>query len=51
VEISAGTATLRTADPDATVAALYRGTSLEIRELRITGADLEDAFLALTREP
>ncbi|SNT28280.1 ABC-2 type transport system ATP-binding protein [Streptosporangium subroseum] len=51
VEISAGTATLRTADPDATVAALYRGTSLEVRELRITGADLEDAFLALTREP
>jgi ABC-2 type transport system ATP-binding protein len=50
VEISAGTATLRTADPDATVAALYRGTSLEVRELRITGADLEDAFLALTRE-
>jgi ABC-2 type transport system ATP-binding protein len=50
VEISAGVATLRTADPDATVAALYRGTSLEIRELRITGADLEDAFLALTRE-
>ncbi|MFF5205426.1 ABC transporter ATP-binding protein [Streptosporangium sp. NPDC000396] len=50
VEILAGTATLSTADPDATVAALYRGTSLEIRDLRIAGADLEDAFLALTKE-
>ncbi|MEU4534828.1 ABC transporter ATP-binding protein [Streptosporangium sp. NPDC023825] len=51
VEVSGDVATLRTADPDATVAALYRGTSLEIRDLRIAGADLEDAFLALTREP
>ncbi|MFF0576701.1 ABC transporter ATP-binding protein [Streptosporangium saharense] len=51
VEVTGGTATLRTADPDATVAALYRGTSLEIRDLRLAGADLEDAFLALTREP
>ncbi|GGQ16135.1 ABC transporter ATP-binding protein [Streptosporangium pseudovulgare] len=50
VEISAGTATLRTADPDATVAALYRGTTLEIRDLRIDGADLEDAFLSLVQE-
>ncbi|MEV4186633.1 ABC transporter ATP-binding protein [Streptosporangium canum] len=50
VEVEAGTATLRTADPDATVAALYRGTSLRVRDLRITGAALEDAFLALTRE-
>ncbi|MFF5112424.1 ABC transporter ATP-binding protein [Streptosporangium sp. NPDC000509] len=50
-EISQGVATMRTADPDATVAALYRSTSLEIRDLRIIGADLEDAFLALTREP
>jgi len=51
VEVSDDVATLRTADPDATVAALYRSTSLEIRDLRIAGADLEDAFLALTREP
>ena len=51
MEVSDDVATLRTADPDATVAALYRGTSLEIRDLRIAGADLEDAFLALTREP
>ncbi|WP_433238523.1 ABC transporter ATP-binding protein [Streptosporangium sp. CA-135522] len=50
VEVRAGTVTLRTADPDATVAALYRGTSLEIHDLRIAGADLEDAFLALTQE-
>lgn len=50
VEVEAGTATLRTTDPDATVAALYRGTSLRVRDLRITGAALEDAFLALTRE-
>jgi ABC-2 type transport system ATP-binding protein len=50
VEVEAGTATLRTADPDATVAALYRGTSLRVRDLRITGAALEDAFLALTQE-
>ncbi|WP_030904799.1 ABC transporter ATP-binding protein [Streptosporangium amethystogenes] len=49
-EISQDVVTLRTTDPDATVAALYRGTSLEIRDLRIIGADLEDAFLALTRE-
>ncbi|MFJ2032565.1 ABC transporter ATP-binding protein [Streptosporangium sp. NPDC087985] len=51
VKFQEGVATLRTADPDATVAALYRGTSLDIRDLRITGADLEDAFLALTQEP
>ncbi|WP_031172992.1 ABC transporter ATP-binding protein [Streptosporangium roseum] len=50
VEVEADTATLRTADPDATVAALYRGTSLRVRDLRITGAALEDAFLALTQE-
>ncbi|MFC4590055.1 ABC transporter ATP-binding protein [Sphaerisporangium corydalis] len=49
VEILAGSVTLRTADPDATVAALYRGTSLEVRDLQINGADLEDAFLALTQ--
>ncbi|MFF3439347.1 ABC transporter ATP-binding protein [Streptosporangium sp. NPDC002721] len=50
VEVSQDVATLRTTDLDATVAALYRGTSLEIRDLDIAGTDLEDAFLALTRE-
>jgi ABC-2 type transport system ATP-binding protein len=48
VEIVAGVATLRTSDRDATVAALFRGTTLDIRGLQIGGADLEDAFLALT---
>ncbi|WP_327091840.1 ABC transporter ATP-binding protein [Nonomuraea sp. NBC_01738] len=51
VEIAAGIATLRTTDVDATVAALYRGTTLDVRGLRLDGADLEDAFLALTKEP
>ncbi|NUR82715.1 MAG: ABC transporter ATP-binding protein [Nonomuraea sp.] len=50
VEIAAGIATLRTSDTDATVAALYRGTTLDVRDLQLGGADLEDAFLALTRE-
>jgi ABC-2 type transport system ATP-binding protein len=49
VEILAGTVTLRTADVDATVAALYRGTTLDVCDLQIHGADLEDAFLALTQ--
>ncbi|MEU4233121.1 ABC transporter ATP-binding protein [Nonomuraea sp. NPDC026600] len=50
VEVAAGTATLRTADTDATLAGLYRGTTLDVRDLQLSGADLEDAFLALTRE-
>ncbi|GAA0387145.1 ABC transporter ATP-binding protein [Acrocarpospora corrugata] len=50
VELRSGRATLRTADLDATIAALYRGTTLDVRDLRIGGADLEEAFLALTRE-
>lgn len=50
VEITGGLATLRTSDSDATVAALYRGTTLDVRDLQLGGADLEDAFLALTRE-
>jgi ABC-2 type transport system ATP-binding protein len=48
VEIHSGTVTLRTSDADATVAALYRGTQLDVRDLQLSGADLEDAFLALT---
>jgi ABC-2 type transport system ATP-binding protein len=50
VEVVTGIATLHTADPDATVAALYRTTTLDVRQLKLSGADLEDAFLALTRE-
>ncbi|WP_405147890.1 ABC transporter ATP-binding protein [Sphaerisporangium sp. NBC_01403] len=49
VEIVSGTVTLRTADVDATVAALYRKTTLDVRGLQINGVDLEDAFLALTQ--
>ncbi|MFC7385640.1 ABC transporter ATP-binding protein [Sphaerisporangium rhizosphaerae] len=49
VTILDGRVTLRTADTDATVAALYRRTTLEISDLQINGADLEDAFLALTQ--
>ncbi|MFG1878876.1 ABC transporter ATP-binding protein [Sphaerisporangium sp. NPDC049003] len=49
VEIVSGTVTLRTTDVDATVAALYRKTTLDVRELQIDGVDLEDAFLALTQ--
>ncbi|MFC4010315.1 ABC transporter ATP-binding protein [Nonomuraea purpurea] len=50
VEVADGTVTLRTADSDATLAGLYRGTTLDVRELRLSGADLEAAFLALTKE-
>jgi ABC-2 type transport system ATP-binding protein len=48
VEIRAGRAALRTSALDATVTALFRGTTLDIAGLQIDGADLEDAFLALT---
>jgi ABC-2 type transport system ATP-binding protein len=50
VEIQAGRVTVRTGDPDATVDALYRKTALDVRDLQLHGADLEDAFLALTKE-
>ncbi|MEW9551756.1 ABC transporter ATP-binding protein [Nonomuraea sp. NPDC050783] len=50
VEIADGAVTLHTADPDATLAALYRGTTLDVRHVQLSGADLEAAFLALTRE-
>ncbi|MEV7968015.1 ABC transporter ATP-binding protein [Sphaerisporangium sp. NPDC088356] len=49
VEITSGTVTLRTSDVDATVSALYRKTTLDVRDLQINGVDLEDAFLALTQ--
>ncbi|GGP08929.1 ABC transporter ATP-binding protein [Nonomuraea glycinis] len=46
VEVGAGIATLRTRDTDATLAALYRDTALDVRDLELSG--LDEAFLALT---
>ena len=42
--------TLRSSDADRTVAALFAG-SVPLRDLAVTGADLEEAFLALTEAP
>jgi ABC-2 type transport system ATP-binding protein len=42
--------TLRSSDADRTVAALYAG-SVPLRDLAVNGADLEEAFLALTEAP
>ncbi|MEW9531147.1 ABC transporter ATP-binding protein [Microbispora sp. NPDC049125] len=50
VEILGGRVTLHTTDLDATLDALYRKTTLDIHDLQLHGADLEDAFLALTKE-
>ncbi|HLU75790.1 MAG TPA: ABC transporter ATP-binding protein [Nonomuraea sp.] len=50
-EVAGGTAVLRTDDADATLAALYRRTTLDVRDLELSAAGLEAAFLALTREP
>ncbi|MGW4964619.1 ABC transporter ATP-binding protein [Nonomuraea sp. NPDC004186] len=50
VEVAGGVVTLHTSDTDATLAALYRGTTLDVSELKLSSADLESAFLALTRE-
>ncbi|WP_061294674.1 ABC transporter ATP-binding protein [Herbidospora cretacea] len=47
VEVTGDVATLRTADPDTVVAALY-GAGLTVRDLEITTPALEDAFLSLT---
>ncbi|MGH3319722.1 MAG: ABC transporter ATP-binding protein [Streptosporangiaceae bacterium] len=47
VEIRGETAALRTIDADATVGALY-ASGVHVRDLEVSGADLEDAFLALT---
>jgi ABC-2 type transport system ATP-binding protein len=49
VEVRAGRVTLRTADSDATVAALFTARGF-VRGLEVTGAGLEDAFLALTSD-
>ncbi|WP_246075003.1 ABC transporter ATP-binding protein [Nonomuraea terrae] len=50
VEIAAGVATLHTSDVDATRAGLYRGTTLDVRDVCLPDAGLEPAFLTLTRE-
>ncbi|MEV6038687.1 ABC transporter ATP-binding protein [Nonomuraea sp. NPDC052116] len=50
VEVAGGVVTLHTSDTDATLAALYRGTTLDVSGLKLSSADLESAFLALTRE-
>jgi ABC-2 type transport system ATP-binding protein len=47
VAIRGDAVTLRTSDADATTRALYR-TDLPIRDLEVSGAALEDAFVALT---
>jgi ABC-2 type transport system ATP-binding protein len=49
VEVRAGRVALRTADSDATVAALFAARGF-VRGLEVTGAGLEDAFLALTSD-
>jgi ABC-2 type transport system ATP-binding protein len=47
VEVAGGRVTLRTADPDRTVRALFE-RSPEVDGLEVSAARLEDAFLALT---
>ncbi|MFB9832073.1 ABC transporter ATP-binding protein [Actinoallomurus acaciae] len=47
IEVRGGSVRLRTTDPDATVRALY-ASGLEVRDLEVRGADLEEAFLSLT---
>ncbi|MEV0401843.1 ABC transporter ATP-binding protein [Actinoallomurus sp. NPDC050550] len=49
VDIRGPIAQLRTTDPDATVQALY-ATGLRVTGLEVKGADLEDAFVSLTRD-
>jgi ABC-2 type transport system ATP-binding protein len=47
VEVRGESVWLRTTDPDATVRALY-ASGIEVRDLEVKGADLEEAFLSLT---
>jgi ABC-2 type transport system ATP-binding protein len=49
VESSGGVVTLESRDADATVRALYQ-SPVGFSDLEVTGAGLEEAFLALTRE-
>jgi ABC-2 type transport system ATP-binding protein len=48
IELRGDDVTLRSSDTDATLRAIYAG-ELPILDLEVTGADLETAFLALTR--
>ncbi len=50
VEISDGRVRLLTNEPEAVLKALFE-RGLAMRDLEVTGADLEDAFLALTSRP
>jgi ABC-2 type transport system ATP-binding protein len=50
VDVRGETVRLSTTDSDGTVRALF-ATDLSIRDLEVTGADLEDAFIALTSDP
>ncbi len=47
VEIRGDSVVLRTTDADTTVAELYASRG-KVRDIEVTGADLEDAFLSLT---
>jgi len=49
VESSGGIVTLESRDADATVRALYQ-SPVSFSDLEVTGAGLEEAFLALTRQ-
>lgn len=49
VEVHGATIALATTDADATVVALVRG-GIAFKDIEVTGADLEEAFLALTAE-
>jgi ABC-2 type transport system ATP-binding protein len=49
VEVLDGVITIESSDADATVKALY-GSSVDFSDLEVTGARLEEAFLALTGE-
>jgi ABC-2 type transport system ATP-binding protein len=49
VEIHGNGVTLHTEDADSTVRTIYR-QNLPIRDIEVTGADLESAFMALTGE-
>ena len=49
VEVLDGVITIESSDADDTVKALY-GSSVDFSDLEVTGARLEEAFLALTGE-
>jgi ABC-2 type transport system ATP-binding protein len=49
VDVRGDAVRLTTADSDATVRALF-ASDLRVRDLEVSGADLEEAFLALTSD-